>query len=504
MTRNPVKDGEQFTTVYWSGMVNAHAAEAVLTGCAPSKGTGSWDVDVASGTVRLGTSPASVSAQTKTLTTPANDTDLDSGEFRVDLITIDSTGTAIVTEGTAATNPIAPDIPSSEVLITAVLVDGSATSLSASDIKDYRILHQTGISFNQTNEPTYVESATWIDPGSGILQVGYDAGNGGDYHPIPPVQRLDEASTFTESGVTVTTTDTAIVNGSVELQDELPLQDFEDGNKTIEESTWSYDEISGSASVANSTTMYGSNHLLNTASNASNTFRYSPDATPKSTSIKASIWIGSDVANDFDEVHFRAFTGGGKMMELEFEDSTNIIRAVHGDGAGSSTTTDIGTWTTQTIYDIDVQPNWSTLEFTLVLNGTNEGTFNFLPQADGSGLDKFFLENDTNSSGATRDMRWDNVEAVGNSTSGDVLVEWGAPSDIESWDLATFQRTLANETVTVDVEDGSNNVLHSDISENFDISTVADSTNVQIRASLSRANTANNPTLDYAARRYVR
>ena len=90
--------------------------------------------------------------------------------------------------------------------------------------------------------------------------------------------------------------------------------------------------------------------------------------------------------------------------------------------------------------------------------------------------------------------------------SGSAIVEWdtGVPSDIKSWDLATYQATLDGETVTVDILDGNDSVLHSDVSQNFDISTVANTKNVKIKANLSRASTSNNPTFDYAARRWVR
>lgn len=91
-------------------------------------------------------------------------------------------------------------------------------------------------------------------------------------------------------------------------------------------------------------------------------------------------------------------------------------------------------------------------------------------------------------------------------TSGDTLVEWDSavPADITSYDLATYQATEDGETVTIAVEDGNGNVLYSDIGQNFDISTIATDTNVKLRANLSRTNTANNPTLDYVARRFTR
>lgn len=92
------------------------------------------------------------------------------------------------------------------------------------------------------------------------------------------------------------------------------------------------------------------------------------------------------------------------------------------------------------------------------------------------------------------------------ANSGDVLISFdsGSPADIKSYDLATFQRTLDNETLTVDVVDSNGTVLKSDISKDTDISDIATTTDVQLRANLSRNDSANNPTLDYAARRFTR
>jgi hypothetical protein len=90
--------------------------------------------------------------------------------------------------------------------------------------------------------------------------------------------------------------------------------------------------------------------------------------------------------------------------------------------------------------------------------------------------------------------------------SGNALIAWdtGTPADIDSWDLATFQRTLDNESVTIDIEDGNTNVLRSDISQDTDISDIPVSTDIQLRVTITQADAANNPTCDYLARRFTR
>lgn len=94
--------------------------------------------------------------------------------------------------------------------------------------------------------------------------------------------------------------------------------------------------------------------------------------------------------------------------------------------------------------------------------------------------------------------------SIADQTSGDVLVKWPHPTDIKTWDLATWQRTQDNETVEIDVEDSAGNVLYPNISQNFDVSTVAESEDVYLRARIDRGSTSNDPTLDYAARRHER
>lgn len=139
MTRNPVGDSETFSATYWSSILNAHAVESVISGCNPSKGSGDFDVDIAAGEVVVGGTQVSVSSGTVTLSTS------DSND-RVDLVHVNSSGTLSKTEGTAATDPTAPDIPSDEVLLATVLVEGGASSLSSagSKIADYRTIYVGG------------------------------------------------------------------------------------------------------------------------------------------------------------------------------------------------------------------------------------------------------------------------------------------------------------------------------------------------------------------------
>jgi len=145
MTRNPVEDGENFSAVYWSAITNAVGNEYIDNGCTPTNGTGDLDVDIASGDVYVAGGSASVSSQTVTVSSSGTDD-------RVDIITINSSGSASVTEGTEAADPNAPSIPTDEVLVAAVHVRGGSSSLSPSDIKDYRILNPNPYAVDSLSE----------------------------------------------------------------------------------------------------------------------------------------------------------------------------------------------------------------------------------------------------------------------------------------------------------------------------------------------------------------
>jgi len=139
MTRNPVGDSEQFSATYWSSIYNAHNQEGVLNGLVPSKGSGDFDIDTTSGEALVqSTKTGSVNSQSPAVALNTSDSD-----DRVDLVHINSAGTISKTTGTAATDPNAPDIPSGEVLLAAVLVEGGASSLSSagSKIADYRTIY---------------------------------------------------------------------------------------------------------------------------------------------------------------------------------------------------------------------------------------------------------------------------------------------------------------------------------------------------------------------------
>jgi len=102
---------------------------------------------------------------------------------------------------------------------------------------------------------------------------------------------------------------------------------------------------------------------------------------------------------------------------------------------------------------------------------------------------------------------WDTIDAAEPADSGTATVDWSHPPDIYRWDSVLFQRTPDGETVTVDVQESADGgstwtTIATDVSRGQEIT--ADPANeVRLKVNLSRSDTAKNPTLDAAYRRYV-
>lgn len=109
----------------------------VLSGCAvtPHSSGASLNIDVAAGTVYIGGTKTAVSAQANKTIAAA-----DATNPRRDLISVNSSGTVVVTTGTAAATPCLPAIPATSVVIAVVDVPAAATSITANNITDKRVI----------------------------------------------------------------------------------------------------------------------------------------------------------------------------------------------------------------------------------------------------------------------------------------------------------------------------------------------------------------------------
>lgn len=105
----------------------------VVSGCAvTAQGTPNMTVAVASGTVRVGGSEVSVASGNVTITTA------DASLPRFDLVVVGSSGVKSAVAGTAASTPAFPAIPASSVVLAAVYLPPSATSVGSTQITDKR------------------------------------------------------------------------------------------------------------------------------------------------------------------------------------------------------------------------------------------------------------------------------------------------------------------------------------------------------------------------------
>jgi hypothetical protein len=135
MSENPFTDGQQFSAARLNSMYNAHQNEGVLNGLDASTSVNAFDVDVASGELFLNDTVVSVAGATLSLSTS-------DPEDRIDLISADSTGLTVTQGNPAATSgqPIAPDIPSGDVLVSLIYVRGGSSEILTGDIfNDYRV-----------------------------------------------------------------------------------------------------------------------------------------------------------------------------------------------------------------------------------------------------------------------------------------------------------------------------------------------------------------------------
>jgi len=268
-----------------------------------------------------------------------------------------------------------------------------------------------------------------------------------------PVRVTEEASTFTESDITLTTTAVSVSSGS------LALNDVSTGTTAVR-----------------------------------------PDDNQESPDYTNKRGIVINPNNNLAGIKLQISSNTGGTGTVELVESGSVIKTKDLSGLNSGDS-----------FNIDVS-----------LSSGTDYTLKYFDSSDGVDMGEFDSASYNYSStdidivaGFNNGLEtqssayaFKSVTAIDNfsNKSGNALIEFdsGVPSDIDSWDLATFQRTLDNETVTIDVEDSNGTVLKSDISKDTDISDIATSTDVQLRANLSRNDTENNPTVDYLARRFTR
>lgn len=135
---SPTTKQEHVSTIYSTdlkALTDGIDGDGVVTGCAATeKGTPTMVYDIASGTVVINGVEYSVSATTATIGTA------DASNPRWDLITINTSGAAVVTAGTADANPEPPSKPADQVILYRVYVAANDTAAADNDnLTDLRV-----------------------------------------------------------------------------------------------------------------------------------------------------------------------------------------------------------------------------------------------------------------------------------------------------------------------------------------------------------------------------
>jgi hypothetical protein len=115
----------------FQALTNGDALTGVVTGCAVTQhGAGAMSVDIAAGVVAVTGIEVAVTAVSGQTVTAAN-----GSNPRIDLVVVSSAGAVSITAGTAAANPVFPALTASQVLLAALYVGTSVTTILTADIQ---------------------------------------------------------------------------------------------------------------------------------------------------------------------------------------------------------------------------------------------------------------------------------------------------------------------------------------------------------------------------------
>ena len=143
----------------------------VVSGCDVTQSSGSeMEIDVASGEVLIAGASTTVSAQPDRTIATADGTNP-----RFDLVTINSSGTVVVTTGTPAVQPQSPDMPdATSVPLAYVYVPASDTTITDNQIHNKRVLLvassgvSTYFSWNDPDDGSSTSSSAFPWKGAGL------------------------------------------------------------------------------------------------------------------------------------------------------------------------------------------------------------------------------------------------------------------------------------------------------------------------------------------------
>jgi hypothetical protein len=310
----------------------------------------------------------------------------------------------------------------------------------------------------------------------------------------------DEAQSFTESDVDLTTNNTTLSDGSISIlndsEDGLFPDDFEDGVDT----GWSGN--TGQLTAVTSPSLTGAQSgNLESFSSSSTVEVTSPVLADTTTNLKFTVRFDTLPT---DLVQFIPETADSTSMgQIRFKANGKFAW-----WNGSSETV-LTTYQSGTVYKVEILWDFANNEVEIVFDGVSQGTYSL--NGTYSSWDRITVRAIDN--GTAYSFQFDS--ATISATAGNALIEWdrGVPTDIFEWDVATFTRTLDGETVDVFVaysDDGGSTWTRSNsgnpITRNYslrDDANITPDVDVRIEAELSRTDTANNPTLNSVYRSWL-
>lgn len=138
--------------------------DGVLSGCAVTANGTNMVLTVAPGRVRLAGNSIAVAGGTVTAASTTNP--------RFSVVSVNSSGTPVLTSGTAATNPVFPALLPTLVHLAAVHIPASDTSIQSTQVEDKRIMLDPGreeawpvaLSDEATNLTAGLAKTTWRAP----------------------------------------------------------------------------------------------------------------------------------------------------------------------------------------------------------------------------------------------------------------------------------------------------------------------------------------------------
>ena len=336
-----------------------------------------------------------------------------------------------------------------------------------------------------TNPDVGNNGTTWLKNTSNLLFV-----SDGERYDIEPEAGYDETHDFSGSeGFSLThetPARTRLDAGSLKLINEQVVAAFDSGIAPDHEA-WSWSSTSG---ISHDST----NGRAEITSNGDATTPQLQRDVPVSQDIEFSFEVAEDTANINDE----------SIIRLDDENGNRELEIQFNDGAGNVSLSDgtelLPSWTAGQTYVFEVDPDFDAGNLDVTIDG--QTIISGRPM-DATAISNIWFGSKTTDSGSVRSVFVDDVH-TGAREYGEVVVSCPEPdSRIEGWDLLRFDRTLAGESVVVDVEDETGSTLVSDIQSNDDLSVAVDAAvNPQIRVTFSRENTSNNPSFDSLYRRW--